>query len=100
MTGPSFVRLEYLTPAGWAVGHGSLTLADPQAYVDGLARRGVPARCVEVALASTDATGVVWGQGEATPEPVGVPLAALSRAGVTECSACGGAHRREWECVL
>jgi hypothetical protein len=37
---PTFCRLEYLTPAGWATGHAGIALLHPRRYVERLAKRG------------------------------------------------------------
>jgi len=90
---PTLCRLEYLTPAGWVVGHADVNLLDPQRYVERLATKGVPARVVE--LEDMRPSGVVHQPGTLPPPTTRIPLAR-----VVECSDCGGAHDRAWSCLL
>jgi hypothetical protein len=90
-----FGRLDYLTPAGWGVGHSGLNLIDPQRYVDKLHKdRQVTARFVPL---GEDFQPI---HPSILPPP---PHEANGRAPVhriSECEACGNQHRKAWECIL
>jgi hypothetical protein len=92
-----FGRLDYLTRAGWVVGHAGIALQDPQRYVTGLGRRATVARFVPL-----DGD---YRPGQPVLPPV-VPEFSLAPRGkvpgtkISECAACGGPHDRPWECVL
>lgn len=45
---PYLVRLEYLTPEGWEVGHHGIALLDPGAYVERLRKRKKYGRAIEL----------------------------------------------------
>jgi len=95
-----FVRVEYLTTAGWAVGHAGTNMEDPQRYVDGLVKdRGTYARCVELGEADLAPTGVTW-----APDPLpsfdDAPRGKVPVGKIAVCAVCGGPHNRKFECLL
>jgi len=56
---PTFVRLEYLTPTGWELGHSGINLMNPARYVERLAERGKFGRATELSD-DLQPTGTVW----------------------------------------
>lgn len=100
---PEFGRLEYHTSAGWVVGHAGMALQDPQAYVDGLAKRQkdkepAPVIARFVTLDENFQPGKVFRPAAVPPfheSPGGAPVTR-----VKECAACGGEHGRRFECLL
>jgi len=66
---PTLVRLEYLTPEGWAIGAKSVNLLHPERYVERLAARGKIGRVTELDD-QLQPTGQVWGGESALPSCV------------------------------
>jgi hypothetical protein len=64
---PTLVRLEYLTPDGWVVGHKALNLLSPARYVERLLARGKFGRATALDD-ELQPTGEVWVTDE-LPEP-------------------------------
>jgi hypothetical protein len=94
------VRLEYLTPAGWAVALSAGRILEPQEYVDGLAKQGKFARCTELDD-KLQPVGEQW-QADDIPAIAELPpfFSALAKRGVTECSDCGEPHAQAWACLI
>jgi hypothetical protein len=99
---PEFGRLEYLTTAGWVVGHAGMALQDPQKYVDGLANRGPrddrpPVYARFVVLDENFKPSMKFEPAEVPPpeKAGGVPITRI-----TECAACGEPHERRFECLI
>ena len=101
---PHFVRLEYLTPAGWATGHAGVSLLEPQRYVDRLAAKRKFGRAVELGATDMAPTGVVWEPADLPDlkdlKPSDTVIPALMERGINKCSECGEAHKTPWECLL
>ena len=94
---PTLVRLEYLTPTGWAVGHRAMNLLHPARYVERLAARGKIGRATELDD-QLQPTGTVW-QPDELPDPAQLvpsdtPIPRLA------CSFCGAGGHPEGRCLI
>lgn len=97
---PTLVRLEYLTPRGWVVGHAGIALLDPQRYVDRLLAKEKFGRCI-VLDESLQPTGEVF-EPPALPDPADLRESEtkIPALRVSQCSICGQPHGRAYECIL
>jgi hypothetical protein len=93
------VRLEYLTPAGWAVGHSGLRLLHPAKYVERKQAKEKVARAVELGD-DMQPTGRVWEPENMETSEETQDTGFLARRGVASCANCGESHPTPWECLL
>lgn len=89
---PTLVRLEYLTPTGWALGHAGINLLHPERYVKRLEERGKFGRATELGP-DLQPTGQVWVAAD-LPDP---SLLTSSETTIPElapeCPHCDERHR-------
>lgn len=92
---PTLVRLEYLTPGGWVVGHAGVNLLHPERYVERLAERKKFGRAIELDD-MLQPTGQVW-EPEELPDPATLVPSDTAVPKLPEpdkqCPFCGDEHR-------
>ena len=95
---PTLVRLEYLTPGGWVVGHKAMNLLHPARYVERLAARNKFGRATALD-SQLQPTGQVWCPRElpdpATLRPTDTPIPAAPVA--PTCIVCSRKHEPPYD---